>query len=681
LDIPYKNTFYLLFTAIVLIACKKEKISKSAPMDTVSYLIEKFDDTSNTDEVNIRYTDSAYSLLADYKNDSVTRRLYKSVSSNYYNFNKLDKSIKVSQKLYKLSFRVKDTLNIANALYLSGDAYYLKSQNDSALYYYSQAEKLYKTIEGEKETLGNVMLYKAYTYHNFGEYKLCENEAIKALKILSGENNDLSIYSCYNTIAAASDGLGNSKEAIKYYNMAMNQIDKFSLKEFPQDEINRYKAGCYNNMGMVYEKGEMYLKAISLYREALIYKDVLNSKALNLYASLLNNIAHAKFKSGDYSELPGLYFKSLRIRDSLGIKSGVITSKINIAEYYTSINDTISAISYYINAYSLAKEQKSGSDILRVLKILPDIDKSKRDFYYKRYIDVNDSINSIDKLERQKFARIEYETDRLEDEKEALLKRNSYIIGASAAALLFIGAIFIIYYLDSRNRKLMLIQEQQKANEEIYQLMFQQQSKVDDARSEEKNRIAMELHDGILNNIYAVRLNLEFINKKADEESVVRRKQYIKELQNVEMEIREVSHDLSRNAIFNQDVNFTNLLEFMVKSQKNTFGTNFDIDIDSSINWDDMSNIFKVNIYRIIQEAIQNINKYSQAQNSKINIIKQDKIINITITDDGVGFDTTASKGGIGIKNLKKRASLIGGKFTIQSQPQQGTTVQVAFPY
>lgn len=681
MDIRYTNSWFIIFTLCVIVSCRKEANNNIVPKDKVSQIVSKFADTVNSDETNIKYTDSAFSLLSKYKNDSITRELYKAVSSNYYDLGQLDKSINVSRKFYHLSAKQKDTLGMADALYLSADAHYLNSSIDSALYYYSKAEKLYRKIGGNSETLGDVILYKAYTYHNFGEYTLCEAEAVKALKILLNEDDNLSIYNCYNTIALALDGLNNNDEAIQYYDKALNQVKQFSLEEFSQDDINFYKATCFNNMGLVYEKKGFYLKAVSLYREALVFEDNLALHYKSFYAKLLNNIGHAKFKSGDYSELPELYFKAYNIRDSIDSKPGIITSKINLGEYYCHMKDTAKAIAYYTDAYKLAKKQKIHFDLLKTLKILPELDVKNREYYYKRYIDVNDSITNVDKSERQKFARIQYETDRLEDEKEALLKRNSYIIGASAATLLFIGAVFIIYYLNSRNKKLMLIQEQQKANEEIYQLMFQQQSKEDDARSEEKNRIAMELHDGILNNIYAVRLNLEFINKKADEESVLRRRQYIKELQNVEMEIREVSHDLSRNAIFQEDKSFTNLLESMVKSQKNTFGTHFEIEIDNDINWDDMSNIFKVNIYRIVQEAIQNINKYSEAGNSKITITRQNNIISVTITDDGVGFDTSSSKGGIGLKNLKKRASLIGGKLTINSVPLQGTTVQVAFPY
>lgn len=225
-----------------------------------------------------------------------------------------------------------------------------------------------------------------------------------------------------------------------------------------------------------------------------------------------------------------------------------------------------------------------------------------------------------------------------------------------------------------------MLQEQQKANEEIYELMFEQQTKIESAKADEKSRIAMELHDGILNNIYAVRLNLEFINKKSDDESIARRKEYIKALQNVETEIRGVSHDLSRNALFNQDQSFESMLQFMIKSQKNNFDTEFEAELDPEIDWEAMSNVCKVNVYRIIQETLQNINKYSQAKRACVNVAKDDGNVSISVSDDGIGFDPEKAKGGIGLKNLRKRAEALSGTLSISSEPGKGAKVEVLFP-
>ncbi|PZR06264.1 MAG: hypothetical protein DI539_24555 [Flavobacterium psychrophilum] len=423
---------------------------------------------------------------------------------------------------------------------------------------------------------------------------------------------------------------------------------------------------------------KQHKKAIEIYKLALSMSDFESQQGL--YAKLINNLASAKYKSGDYSQLPGLFYKSLAIRDSLQVEKGIIASNVSLGEYFLHKKDTAKAIDYLTNAYTKAKVVKSNSDILTSLKLLTAIDDVNKDFYMRRYIKVNDSLQKIAQNTRDKFARIEFDTERITDEKDALAKKNSFIIGVSIVVVLFIAAIFIIYYLNSKNKELLLVQEQQKANEEIYELMFEQQGKIESAKTEEKSRIAMELHDGILNNIYAVRLNLEFINKKADEESILKRKEYIKELQSIESEIRGVSHDLSRNALFNQEQSFESMLGFMITSQKNTFDTEFEADIDPAIDWEQMSNICKVNVYRIIQEALQNINKYSGASHAKVIVGLKDNNVLVTVTDDGVGFVPEKAKGGIGLRNLKKRAEALQGILQITSEPGKGAVVEFSFP-
>ncbi|OYQ37105.1 hypothetical protein CHU92_08875 [Flavobacterium cyanobacteriorum] len=566
---------------------------------------------------------------------------------------------------------------MARALYISADAYYAKDNKDSAFYQYSQSEKIYRKINNFGR-VGEVVLYKSYIYYDIGEYELCENEAFKALQLLQKENRVQDVYYAYNLIALALEGQDNNNEALKYYEKALSQLQEFKEQGIANTELRTYNASCHNNIGCVYLKLGNYSKAIAIFNEAISSINIKKEKP-ELYAKLLNNLAYAKFKSGDNTELPGLFYKALKVRGNIGDQSGVVASNLYLGEYFAKLKDTTKALMHLKPAYDEATKIKSHVEVLAALKLLTTVDPANSPAYSSEYYKVNEELQKAAKKARGRFARIAYETDRLEFEKEALVKKNSFIIGVSAVSLLFVAAIFSIYYLNSRNKKLLLIQQQQKASEEIYQLMFEQQSKVEAARRDEKNRIAMELHDGILNNIYAVRLNLEFINKKLDEESVEKRKNYIKELQKVETEIRGVSHDLSRSAMFSGDKSFKSLLEFMINSQKNSFNTSFNLTIDPDIDWEALTDVVKVNVYRIIQEALQNINKYSKADNAYIRVSKDGNTVSVKVTDDGVGFEPTKARDGIGIKNLRKRASLLNGNLNIDSAPGKGSTVEVSF--
>lgn len=652
---------------------------KTLSKNKAGQYLDRFEKSNDEPDIRQKYIDSAYAELQSTKqNDSVTRYLYRRALAAYYNLDLYNKSLEVSSDVLEMAEDANDTLDVAKIMYSMGEVYYKKAEGDTAFYYYDQAEKLFTQLN-EPGSLGEIILYKAYIYYNIGEYILSEVEAFKALELLQGENKSVHVYNCYNLIAAALDGQDNNPEAIKYYEMALRQVEVFRAQGYQQSVIEFYKATCYNNMGGVYVKMGSNTKAISLYNVAIKFPSI-KGDFPSLYAKLLNNLAYAKFKANDDDGLPEMFYTSLQIRENLNNKSGIVASNIHLGEYFATKRDTTLALMYLNSAYKNAKEIKSHFDILNSLKLLSELDMKNSAYYSGRYITVSDSLQNIARANREKYARIEYETDKLQNEKEALIKKNSFIIGLSAIGLLFVAAIFVIYYLNSRNKELLLIQEQQKANEEIYLLMNEQQSKIDIARNEEKNRIAMELHDGILNNIYAVRLNLEFINKKSDEESINKRKEFIKNLQSVETEIRSVSHELSRNAMLQEGKNFENILEYMITSQRNDFETFFETEIDNTIDWDSLSNVYKVNIYRIIQETLQNINKYSEAGIAKVEIKQTGDNINILVTDDGIGFNPDTIKDGIGLKNLKKRVVSLNGIVTIESTPGNGAVISVSLP-
>jgi signal transduction histidine kinase len=94
---------------------------------------------------------------------------------------------------------------------------------------------------------------------------------------------------------------------------------------------------------------------------------------------------------------------------------------------------------------------------------------------------------------------------------------------------------------------------------------------------------------------------------------------------------------------------------------------------------DKLNDKFKLNIFRIIQEQINNILKHAHAKT--INILMEEcngKLL-ISVTDDGVGFDTTKKKAGVGITNIKSRSELYSGRVLLTSQPGKGTILSITF--
>ncbi len=661
--------FVNLFLLITSCQEKKENIASKNRVKTLlknyHLLAPKGNDKEKTLDIVSQY-------LLQHENDSINRNLLFKVANKYYELNKYDKYLKLTLKVKELALKQKDTSHMAKSLYFLGEYYEDKAQLDSSFSYYSQSEKLYRNV---KDTLnsGRTALYKAGILFDSGNFTESEIGAINALEFLSKTNNSRLVYETYNLIALSLKELNNFEESLKYFDLALNQLQRLENEDYPKDKLVKSRISCFNNIGRVYEKQKNYKEALFFYEKGLALKD-LKLNYPKSYAMLLDNMAYSKMKGGDFKDIDKLLFESLKISDSMDFAQGIISSKINIGEYYLYQNDTIKGLSYVTEGFKLAKKIEAGPFIIRSLKLLTENDSQNKTYYSNLYIKVNDSIQNVERLTRNKFARIAYETDQIEEKNDILSKTNTNIILGYGIIIILLVVFFTLYRLKSKNKELQFIKEQQEANEKIYQLMLAQQSETEHARNEERNRIAMELHDGIINSVFTTRFNLI----QLESNSPSKKQELINELKKTEQEIRRVSHDLTQNLLF-EDKSLPEILNSLVDSQQNKYNTKFDLSVDKYIDWSVITGANKIHIYRIIQEAIQNSNKYSEAERCFIMLLKTGDKITIRIWDNGIGFNTEKVRHGIGLKNIKDRAKILKGELKINSSPENGTNLEIVF--
>lgn len=622
--------------------------------------------------VGKNYLDNFCLKLMEQENDSVTRNLYFKIAVSYYELNSLDDYLKTTKKVYELASKKKDTIHIAKSLYYLGDYYEAISQLDSAFSYYSKSERAYNQIKDSTNS-GKTKLYKAGVLLDAGIFSESEIEAIGALRILSKGNNTRLVYECYNLIGISLKELNNCKESLKYFDFALKQLEKLERENYPKEKIEKSRISCFNNIGRVYEKQKKFQEAILYYERGLLIKNIKQLYPKS-YAMLLDNLGYSKLKTGNHNGIKKNLLESLKISDSLNFALGSVSSKINLGEYYLFEKDTSKALAYLKDGFKLSQKIKSSQYTIQSLKLLMENDSKNKSYYSNIFFNVSDSIQNVERITRNKFARIAYETDQIEVENQLLVKQNTYVLILSIVFAVFFVAIFLIYRLKSKNKELLFIKDQQEANEKIYQLMLKQQLETEKAREEERNRIAMELLDGIVNSVFTTRFNLI----QLDSTQLDKKEQLVKELEKTENEIRRVSHDLTQNLLF-EDKNIADIIAILVESQQNQYNTKFDVSIDKYIDWSSVSSDGKVHIYRIIQEAIQNINKHSNADKCYIMLLKTKDKITIRIWDNGIGFITEKVKYGFGLKNITERTKMLKGDLKVTSEIGKGVTIEVVF--
>ena len=367
------------------------------------------------------------------------------------------------------------------------------------------------------------------------------------------------------------------------------------------------------------------------------------------------------------------------ILSSTNSVNGYNYNLLNISKLYSIKSDSIKAIYYAKKAVKISEDYKNPTDILLSLSQLIKIDRNNVSKNALKYIAVNDSLQLKERNFRDKFAQMQFETKEINQQKETALKQRTLFLIITIAVFFIAILVFIIARQRLRQKELSLQHTQQKANEEIYQLMLVQKTKEDEARLQEKKRIAMELHDGVMNKLTSTRLNLSVLSFKRDSETIEHCLPHIEEIKTIENEIRNLTHNLNQKTIIGEN-SYEKLLTDLIIELNQISSVNFELVIDRAVNWEQTNDIQKMNLYRILQEACQNINKHSDAKKANIYFFLDGNKLCLTITDDGIGITPNKPKKGIGLKNIKYRVKELNGKLNVNSKANQGTTLSIAIP-
>ncbi|MEM7186723.1 MAG: sensor histidine kinase [Bacteroidota bacterium] len=613
----------------------------------------------------------AYDVNQERFDDSLKIRNLRKVAYQAY---KLEDSVlfkKTNLEAYNYSVEIKDTLGIADAHWNYGAFYTEREIYDSAYAHYRSALGYYRAIRNDHYS-GKMLYNMAFIKGRLKDYTGSEVLTAQAISKYKRVNKYKSLYTSYNHLAILYKELEEYDRALRYNQEALSYLAYL-------DDKKTYYEGSLNNIGLIYHLQKNYDRAIEYFNQAL-QTDSLKFKNIDLYARLIDNRALSRMLNNDTVNLLAEFNESLFIRDSLNNYAGIALTKLHLAEYYKRKQDTANAILFAEEAKFTAGERKNNRDYLASLKFLSGIDEVNSNTYLNEFINVNDSLQNIERKIRNKFTRIDQETDEYIEEAERLSQQKLLISAVSICVILILSLLYFANRQYSKSKELLFETEQQKANEQIYLLSLEQQAKLEEGKVQERNRISEELHDGVLGKLFGARVGLGFLNPTLSESATEKYHLLIDELQVIEKEIRDISHELKNHESYSSGISFFNLITKLLKDSSEVGGFEYSLTKDGSISWDNVDEIIKANLYRIIQESLQNTIKFAEADQVLVDFSIQEGNLILTIIDNGVGFRTQKTKTGIGLKNMRSRANKLGGSFDISSEINQGTKTTVTIP-
>lgn len=215
--------------------------------------------------------------------------------------------------------------------------------------------------------------------------------------------------------------------------------------------------------------------------------------------------------------------------------------------------------------------------------------------------------------------------------------------------------------------------------EDAFVISSSGKTKLLELQEDDRQRIAADLHDTVLQNLSLVMHNLELSSKFIDYDPIRAKL----ELESNRKLVKDTIDDI-RSTIFDlrpmqfDDFGFKNTLENQIQNYKNRTNMSIIYNIDEL---DSVSNIYLITVFRVTQELLINAIKHSEGTEININITKSPMAINIFVSDNGKGIvdSIEAVENHFGLKILKERVEIIGGFAKINSN-SSGTTVSVDIP-
>ena len=560
---------------------------------------------------------------------------YNDLGILYYDASNFTKAISYYKKTMAFRESHQDSMGMASVYNKLGIAYQRIFKMDSAIYYATNALKIYEA----KNHIKYAAIIKnniANIYQELKQYQKALDAHLEVADTYQQLNDLEGLTYSYTNIGNAYLFLGDTTQTLNYYNKGIEIAEEQNLP--------RELSTLYNNLGSVFKGQKKYDEAIENYNKSLSLRTALNDDYG--IASAAINIGSLYISKGELNLVEDKLRYGLNLAKKVQAKELEMNAYGSLLSYYAFRKQTDSIIRYQ-NLYNAVQDSIFNERITKeVLEVREKYEAAQRE----REIQSQRADLAIKELN--------------------INQKNTQIIGLVVLALV----LSVLGYLLYKQQKLKNKQLQKEAELKEALVKIETQNKL----QEQRLAISRDLHDNIgaqltfiissIDNLqYGFKItNDKLANKLAGISAFTKETIY---------ELRDTIWAMNKSNISIEDLQ-ARISNFIDKAGLSSHAIDFKFNVNESISGDlGFLSVKGMNIYRIIQEAINNAIKYAEASEVTVNIEKQDDNVVFLVKDNGKGFNQTKVEKGNGINNMKKRADEIGADFNIESIEGKGTLV------
>ncbi len=604
-------------------------------------------------------------------NDTAKVLLLDNLCVKYQTAGKLDLSVERALEGIKLAKQLNYLRGEADIYNDLANTYNFKGDYKTAIDYQNLAIPIRIKLNQKKKLAKSYNNTGAF-YERLGEYAKALDYNFMSLKIKEEMQDSLGIVKSNNNIGNLYFVTKNNKLALQYYNTALQMAEKINNT----DQI----AMSLDHLSAVYQAQKQYATALGFSEKSL----EISLKSNNRYMTMVNysNLGSLYSNLHRTKECLDAFNKALIMFEEDGDLDGVQSVCLALGQFYKEAGDKKNAIRYFEKCLSNTQHKR---ELANTYKALSELYEAAGDYpralkYSTLYVSLQQELYSSESAEKIAEMETKYKTEKKEKENLELRRtselqqlelknvaekrRNQLIITVGLVLFTIVVALLIL-----NRRKLKyesaLAHEKAQTEKERFRATIEGEER-------ERSRVAQDLHDGLGQMLSAARLHVSALEKHIAPAEKELHGTALKILDDTCMEVRNISHNMMPNALIKSGL--IPAIEELARSINSArqLSVEFKTNVTGSL-----GKSLDISVYRILQEILNNMIRHAKASSIKINVHREGNSLEISVQDNGVGFQPEILKDskGMGWKSIFSRVSMLDGTIQLDSKLKEGTYV------